>query len=113
LIFTIFVGAGVYAVFVGGESISVHGFGDQKDKPEDSKKIELEKTKRKKDYKAALKGRLDKEAIIGICGSPRTLDEECYTLANEVEVKFYEMEESDEKEDTRDYINKLLMINLV
>lgn len=96
LIFIIFIGAGFYAFFVGGDSVSVPDFGDKeseaeaiKDVAEEQKKMELEKTKLDKEFKKRLK---DRTQELG-----RTLTEDEF---NEISKEVYG-EEEEEKKETR------------
>jgi hypothetical protein len=110
LIFIVFVGAGVYTLFVGGGSISVPDFDDQKEIADDqketveeNKKKQLEITKRKKEHDEMLDARLkEKGDDLG-----RVLTEEEFTeIRDEVWKKFYGDEEGNEKEETRDVRRK-------
>ena len=93
MIFIIFIGAGVYAFFVGGDSVSVPDFGDQEDLAEETskileenKKIELEKTKRKKEFDEMLADRL--ESKFDDLGREVIIDE-FNEIYDEVWKKFY------------------------
>ena len=101
LIFIIFIGAGVYAFFVGGDSVSVPDFGDQEEIAEEGKKIYLEDTKRKKVYDEMRDARLkEKGDELGRSLTREEFDE----INDEVWKKFYG-EEEDEKE-ARDFRRK-------
>ena len=105
LIFIIFIGAGVYAFFVGGDSVSVPDFGDHEEKAEEirkiseqNKKIELEKTKREKEHDEMLAARLkEKGDELG----RQLLQEEFNEIYDEVRKKFYGEEEEKEARDYR------------